>query len=135
MTCTSLTSAPFRHVGTRYASLQKSVKPLPTATPTSTPTATPPATATPGGPLSLVGSPDREQVGASTTVSWAGIATPLPFDWIGLYARGASDFSYLTFRYINFDCGAPSHTDAPGLASAADTRQWPPVPGRRTEAG
>src|SRR5207247_1268377 len=38
--------------------------------------------------------------GAATTVSWSGIASPTPTDWVGLFASsGAANTAFVTWRY------------------------------------
>lgn len=50
--------------------------------------------------------------GGTVTASWSGIAAPSPTDWIGLFAQGAADTSYVTWMYV-------SCSQTPGAARAA----------------
>ena len=50
--------------------------------------------------------------GGTVTASWSGIASPSPADWIGLFAQGAADTSYVTWMYV-------SCSQTPGTARAA----------------
>ena len=50
--------------------------------------------------------------GGSVSATWSNIAAPSVTDWIGLYAPGAADSTYLTWIYV-------SCTQAPGAARAA----------------
>lgn len=93
--------------------------PTPTVTPaTPTPTVTPPTlppTSTPprqdvplpnygqpasGGQANLVVSPQVAERGAVVNVRWAGIASPTPTDWVGLYRSGDGDAHYIGWLYV-----------------------------------
>ena len=50
--------------------------------------------------------------GGTVTASWSGIAAPSPTDWIGLFAQGAADTSYVTWMYV-------SCSQTPGAARAS----------------
>ncbi len=52
-------------------------------------------TVTAPGPTLAV-SPVTVVAGSTLTVTWQGIATPTVLDWIGVYAAGANDASYVT---------------------------------------
>jgi hypothetical protein len=45
--------------------------------------------------------PTSVAAGSSVTASWSGIASPTSTDWIGLYASGAADGSYLAWMYVS----------------------------------
>jgi subtilisin family serine protease len=49
----------------------------------------------------LTASPDTVAPGGSVSGSWSGIPSPAATDWIGLYAVGASDFSFLAWTYVS----------------------------------
>jgi hypothetical protein len=51
------------------------------------------------GGLSLSVSPTSALGGSTVTVSWTGISSPTPTDWIGLYGIGAADTAYLASVY------------------------------------
>jgi hypothetical protein len=56
-------------------------------------------TATTTATLSVT--PTSVAAGSSVTASWSGIASPASTDWIGLYASGAADGSYLAWMYVS----------------------------------
>jgi subtilisin family serine protease len=56
-------------------------------------------TVTACGAGSFSTSPTSVSAGGSATATWSGICTPTAGDWIGLYAPGAPDTSYLAWRY------------------------------------
>jgi subtilisin family serine protease len=47
----------------------------------------------------LGASPTSVTAGGSVTVNWSGVCAPTSRDWIGLFAPGASNTSYLAWRY------------------------------------
>src|SRR5262249_37718837 len=57
-------------------------------------------TITSPGPA-LATSPVAVANGGTLNVSWQGIASPTPTDWIGVYALGAPDANYLMQVYTN----------------------------------
>ena len=65
----------------------------------------------------LITVPSPVTAGTSQQVSWSGIASPSPTDWIGLYAAGAPHSSYLASAYTN------------GTSSGNVTFQVPAAPG------
>jgi uncharacterized repeat protein (TIGR01451 family) len=93
--------------------------PTPTATPTPGPTSTATPTAGPIGPTALSASPDRVLIGASTSVTWSGIASPMLYDWIGMYRVGDGDGFYLSYQYVDLSCtgASPSYPWAAGACS------------------
>jgi hypothetical protein len=64
------------------------------------------------GTLSLTASPVTVGAGGTVSVQWAGITSPTPSDWIGLYQSGAADRAFLAWMYVN--CSSTA-----GLAAAA----------------
>jgi hypothetical protein len=50
---------------------------------------------------SVTAAPAAVTAGSSATVSWSGIATPSPTDWIGLYTIGAADVAFKAWVYVN----------------------------------
>ena len=60
----------------------------------------PPVTVTGPGP-SLAVSPVAIAPGGTLTVAWRNIAAPTALDWVGLYAEGAADASYVTRFYTS----------------------------------
>jgi hypothetical protein len=48
---------------------------------------------------SLSASPTSIAAGGSVTATWSGICAPAGADWIGLFAPGAPNTSYLAYRY------------------------------------
>src|SRR2546422_609344 len=52
-------------------------------------------------PPSLSVSPSTVAAGGAVPVQWAGIASPTPRDWIGLFAPGAADTAYLAWTYVS----------------------------------
>src|SRR5207237_687341 len=62
--------------------------------------------------------------GGSVTATWSGIAGPTGTDWIGLYAQGAANTSYLAWAYV-------SCSQAPGAAAAAGSCPFA-IPGTLT---
>ena len=85
--------------------------PTPTPTDTPTPTPTPTPTVTPGTTILTV-TPGTATPGGTVTATWSGIATPTSWDWIGLFAQGAADTSYVTWMYV-------SCSQTPGAARAS----------------
>ena len=83
-------------------------------------------TVTAPAPPTLSASPASVAVGGTVTATWANIATPTSTDWIGLYAVGADDASYATWRYVSCStlpgptglasgsCGLPVPSLVPG---------------------
>ena len=59
--------------------------------------------------VTLSESPASIAAGGSVTATWGGIASPTPTDWIGVYAAGAPEASYLAWVYVS--C---SHAPAAG---------------------
>ena len=51
--------------------------------------------------VTLSATPASVSAGDSFLVAWGQISTPTNRDWIGLYAPGSSDTSYITYRYVN----------------------------------
>ena len=50
----------------------------------------------------LSANPSTVNPGGSTiTATWSGVISPSAGDWIGLYATGAPDSAYLSWRYTN----------------------------------
>jgi hypothetical protein len=47
----------------------------------------------------LTVSPTSVAAGGTVTATWTGIVSPTTTDWIGLYTSGASDTTYLAWRY------------------------------------
>ena len=56
--------------------------------------------APPSGPV-FVESPSSVLQGGSVTATWSGIVNPTATDWIGLYAVGAGNSSYLAWVYVS----------------------------------
>jgi hypothetical protein len=52
------------------------------------------------GSVTLSASPGNVGPGASVTVNWSSVTTRASNDWIGLYAQGAPDTSFIAFQYI-----------------------------------
>ena len=52
-----------------------------------------------GGGVTLSVSPTSVPAGGTVTATWAGIPSPTPTDWLGLYMPGANDTAYLAWRY------------------------------------
>jgi uncharacterized protein YegP (UPF0339 family) len=50
-------------------------------------------------PATFAASPASVVSGTSVTANWSGVASPTAADWIGLYAPGAPNTSYITWRY------------------------------------
>ena len=50
---------------------------------------------------SVSASPTTIKPGGTTTASWSSIATPTTTDWIGLYAPGAADTSFIDWIYVS----------------------------------
>jgi hypothetical protein len=65
----------------------------------------------PAGP-SLVVTPGSVAPGATVTASWSGIGSPAGRDWIGLYAQGAGNGSYIGWMYV-------SCSQSPGAAQGS----------------
>ncbi len=54
--------------------------------------------------------------GATSTVAWTNIASPMPMDWIGLFAAGAADNAYSKWVYVS--CSqTPTNPQAAGSCS------------------
>ena len=51
--------------------------------------------------VTLSATPASVSAGDSFLVAWGQISTPTNRDWIGLYAPGSSDTSYISYRYVN----------------------------------
>ncbi|HEV8307572.1 MAG TPA: S8 family serine peptidase [Methylomirabilota bacterium] len=58
-----------------------------------------PFTVQAAGPVTLSVSPTTIAAGGTLTATWSGIATPTTADWLGLYAIGAPDGGYISYRY------------------------------------
>jgi subtilisin family serine protease len=52
-------------------------------------------------PAALSIAPTSVAAGQTITAAWSGIASPTTKDWIGLYAAGAGDKSYIKYQYTN----------------------------------
>lgn len=73
----------------------------------------PAAPAPPGTGPRLSVSPGSAAPGGQVTVTWSGIASPTPTDWIALYAgSGAASGSYVEWEYV-------SCSQTPGASAAA----------------
>jgi len=59
-----------------------------------------PFTVTPSSSTMLSTAPASAPAGASVVVTWGGLASPMPTDWIGLYAEGAIGGAY-TWNYVS----------------------------------
>lgn len=55
-------------------------------------------------PATLTASPSSVSAGTNVTVSWSGIASPTPGDWIGLYIPGSSDSALMASTWIYVSC-------------------------------
>lgn len=60
----------------------------------------------------LTVSPTSIPPGGTITVSWSGIRTPTPTDWLGLYAPGSADTAFIDWIYV-------SCSKTPGSAMAS----------------
>jgi 3-keto-disaccharide hydrolase len=49
----------------------------------------------------LTVSPTTVRAGATVTAGWSGITAPTPKDWIGLYALGAANTSFINWLYVS----------------------------------
>ena len=75
--------------------------------------------------VTLATTPTSAPAGDSFTVTWAQIPNPTNRDWIGLYAPGSSDTSYLDWMYVN--CSrSPSVPIASGTCSFPISSSRPP---------
>jgi len=71
-------------------------------------------TVTAGGGPTVSVSPTSVAAGTSVSATWSGIASPTTTDWIGVFAPGAANTSYLAWIYV-------SCSQSPGAAAAAGT--------------
>ncbi len=81
-------------------------------------------TVAPAATLSVF--PPIRNVGNTTTVFWSNIASPVPMDWIGLFAKGAADADYSKWIYVSCSQNA---TTAKATGSCAFTIPSSMVPG------
>jgi glucose/arabinose dehydrogenase len=79
-------------------------------------------TAAGGGGASLGVTPTTVPRGGSVTVTWSGIPSPTPRDWIGLYASDAADTAVVARIYV-------SCSQVPGAAAAAGACKFLISPG------
>src|SRR5262249_52279739 len=63
-------------------------------------------------PPTLTVSPNIVKAGSTVTATWSGITTPTPKDWIGLYASGSADQTFISRIYV-------SCSKSPGTAQAS----------------
>jgi len=63
---------------------------------------------------SLTASPAAVGAGGTVSVQWAGITSPTPRDWIGLFVPGAADTAFVAWTYV-------SCSQTPGTAAASGT--------------
>ncbi len=75
----------------------------------------------------LSANPAAVNAGGTTTVSWNNIATPMPMDWIGLFASGAADTAYSKWIYVS--C-SQTPTNAQAAGSCAFTIPPATAPGQ-----
>jgi len=54
-----------------------------------------------GGTTALTVTPTSVTAGDTVTVSWTGILSPTPDDWIGLYPQGTDDFQLIDWIYVS----------------------------------
>jgi hypothetical protein len=73
-------------------------------------------------PVSLSASPASVNAGGSVTVAWANVSAPTRNNWIGLYASGAGNGSYLGGSYDD-NCGQSAGTTS--VASGSCTFKMP----------
>jgi glucose/arabinose dehydrogenase len=55
----------------------------------------------PAAATTLTVTPGSAAPGATVTATWNGIAAPSATDWIGLFAQGAPDTSYISWMYVS----------------------------------
>ncbi|MGH7773482.1 MAG: SBBP repeat-containing protein, partial [Candidatus Binatia bacterium] len=78
---------------------------------------------TDGGITTLSVSPTGVVPGDTVTVSWSGIPSPTPEDWIGLYLQGTDDFQLIDWIYVScsqIPGGSQADGSCPLVAPAAD---------------
>jgi 5-hydroxyisourate hydrolase-like protein (transthyretin family) len=63
-------------------------------------------------------SPSSVGAGGSVTATWSGIAAPAAKDWIGLYAPGAANNSYISYRYTTGTASGSVPFTIPGTVAA-----------------
>lgn len=68
----------------------------------------------------LTASPATVPAGGTTTVSWSGVSSPTVADWVGLYASGAADTSYLDWKYTS-SCNQTAGATAQSSGSCSFT--------------
>ena len=64
------------------------------------------------GEVVVTANPATINAGAPVTVSWAGIGSPTPNDWLGIYVPGAAHDAYLDWMYV-------SCTQQPGQSASS----------------
>jgi hypothetical protein len=64
--------------------------------------------------------------GGRVVVTWSGIATPKPTDWIGLYAAGSTSGAYLAWIYVDCSQWSGNSGEASGSCSFAIPQGQPP---------
>jgi hypothetical protein len=74
-------------------------------------------------PATLTATPSTVAAGASVTVTWSDIASPMPGDWIGLYVPGASDSALIANTWIYVSCSQVTESGA--VASGSCSFQIP----------
>src|SRR5262249_35148742 len=52
-------------------------------------------------PPTLTVNPNMVKAGSTVTVTWSGITAPTPKDWIGLYASGSADQTFISRIYVS----------------------------------
>ena len=73
-------------------------------------------------------SPNGASPGDLLTVTWSGIANPTARDWMGLFAVGAGNGSFITWIYVNCSQGDRRPQRHSARASYRCRRAWPMAP-------
>jgi hypothetical protein len=76
-----------------------------------------------GAAYNLAATPSNVSPGAPITITWSAQASTSPFDWVGLYAVGASDYQYLWWQYTGAPSGSATVT-APSSPGAYEFRYF-----------
>jgi hypothetical protein len=74
----------------------------------------------------LAVNPGSVAAGGAVSVAWSGVASPSSTDWVGLYAVGAANSSYLDWFY---DSSCTQGAGSSALASGSCSYSMPSVPG------
>jgi ABC-type molybdate transport system substrate-binding protein len=73
---------------------------------------------TAGGGTTLIATPTSTGPGGTLTVSYAGVPTPTPTDWVGLYSVGALDANYISRWYTTGQASATQSWLLPGTLTS-----------------